>query len=68
MARIPKMRNRRCSDCGSEFARWLGFLPLTHAAAHRLVFAWIFLLSALGVVGLTLAVVWFVELRQAGVW
>ena len=68
MGRIPRMRNRRCSDCGSEFARWLGFLPLSHTAARRLVSFWLLLVSALCVVGATLAAAWLYELRQAGVW
>ncbi len=68
MGRIPRMRNRRCSDCGCEFARWLGFISLSQAAARRLVFFWLLLVSALGVVGVTLATAWLFELRQAGVW
>ncbi len=34
------MRNMRCSSCGAEFTKWLGFIPLRHAFARKLTNLW----------------------------
>ena len=34
------MRNMRCSSCGAEFTKWLGFIPLRHAFARKLTHLW----------------------------
>jgi len=34
------MKNMRCSDCGAEYTRWNGFLPLRHSTARRLTILW----------------------------
>lgn len=39
MGRIrPRMRNRRCSNCGHEFAVWIGHSAFKHKTARRIVF------------------------------
>lgn len=37
----PRMRNRRCSNCGHEFAVWIGHTTFKHSTAHRIVFLYI---------------------------
>ena len=46
MRRIPKMKNRRCSNCGHEFALWLHGVPLRHSVAKKLAGLWIFMWCA----------------------
>ena len=62
---VPKMRNRRCSACGREYARWLGCLSLSHDTARRLVFLSVVGSFALGVVGVVFLVVWVIRLQHA---
>ena len=39
MSRIrPRMRNRRCSNCGHEFAYWCHRFCLRHGFAKKIVF------------------------------
>ena len=54
MKRVPKMKNKRCSDCGREFALWLAFISMRHRTAKKVVGVWIFLWCAFGVTGLGL--------------
>lgn len=39
------MRNWRCSECGHEFIRWLGFICMKHATAHVIVVLWHWLVA-----------------------
>ena len=39
----PRMRNRRCSVCGHEFALWFHRLCFRHKTAQRIVFLYQFL-------------------------
>jgi hypothetical protein len=34
----PRMRNRRCSNCGHEFALWFHRFSFKHRTAHQIVF------------------------------
>lgn len=34
------IENMRCSDCGAEFTRWIGFIPLRHSTARRMTVLW----------------------------
>lgn len=34
------IKNMRCSDCGAEFTKWLGFIPLRHTTARRMTILW----------------------------
>lgn len=36
----PRMRNRRCSDCGHEFALWYHRFTYRHSTAHSIIFIW----------------------------
>ncbi len=52
MGRVrPRFKNRRCSNCGHEFAVWYG-VSMKHAAGKRIVFlcmvVWAFLLVLVG--------------------
>ena len=39
----PRMRNRRCSNCGHEFALWFHRFTFRHRTAHNIVFAYLVL-------------------------
>jgi len=43
--------NRRCSQCGHEFCRWLGMMSMRHANAKRMCLAFWFTFIALAIVG-----------------
>ena len=52
MGRVrPRFKNRRCSNCGHEFAVWYG-VPMKHTAGKRIVFLcmmiWAFLAVLVG--------------------
>lgn len=61
----PKMRNRRCSACGREYAQWFGFIPMSHDTARKIAFAWVFAAVALGIIGSTAGIVWLIQFRHA---
>ncbi len=65
MTRIPFMKNRRCSTCGREYARWLGFISLRHETARVLVNAWVFLLLVALSVGVGLGIAQLFRMHSA---
>jgi len=56
MKRMIFLKNRRCSTCGHEYARWLGFISLRHETARMLVNIWVFLIMTAISVGFGLGI------------
>lgn len=67
MGYLPKMRNRRCSSCGREYARWLGMFSLSHSIGRGIAYLWTVLVAALIIVGAASLVMWLLRLSDAGV-
>lgn len=63
----PKMRNRRCSGCGWEYAVWLGFLSMRHESARRVVFCCVVFWTAVAMLVITHVVSSYFRLRAATV-
>ena len=48
MRRIrPRFKNRRCSNCGHEFAVWMRVFSMKHRTGQKIVFLYLVLLAAL---------------------
>ena len=45
----PHFKNRRCSNCGHEFAVWMGVFSLKHKTGHKIAFLYLVLLAVLAV-------------------
>jgi len=65
MKRIPKMRNKRCSHCGREYALWLSCLAMSHRVARRLVRCWLLTWGVLLATGVGLLVGFIVRWHNA---
>ena len=49
MRRIrPRFKNRRCSNCGQEFAVWCG-VPMKHTTGRKLAFLYVMLVVVLAI-------------------
>ena len=43
----PRFKNRRCSNCGHEFAVWFRIFCMKHRTGQKIVFLYLILLAAL---------------------
>ena len=43
----PRFKNRRCSNCGHEFAVWMRVFSMKHRTGQKIVFFYIVILAAL---------------------
>ncbi len=62
---LPWLKNRRCSDCGREYARWFGVVALRHETARAMTFLWVGVWLVLGAVAIGLGAAWLVAWRYA---
>ncbi len=54
MGRVrPRFKNRRCSNCGHEYAVWFGALAVKHSTGRRIVFLYLCLVSVVAILLLT---------------
>ncbi len=53
---LPCLKNRRCSDCGREYARWFGWIALRHETARAMIHLWVGAWLLLGAVAIGLGV------------
>ncbi len=62
---MPGLKNRRCSDCGREYARWLGCFALRHGTARGMVLCWVCAWLVGFAIGFGLGVAWLMTWKLA---